>query len=141
MKLAHEPGPPSLGRELEFLRVLWQLDHALQCAALAEAEAASDELVAAALLHDVGHLPELDRNDGAVGDLTIDRGHEATGRRYPATAFPPAGGAPGMLAAAPGGMPQGVPGAQLSMAPIPPRPGPPPVPGTQNPLAQPLEQY
>ena len=66
-----------------------QLDHALQCAALAEAEGASDELVAAALLHDIGHLLELDRNDGAVGDLTVDRGHEATGSRYLATVFPP----------------------------------------------------
>ena len=33
-----------------------QLEHALQSAALAEAEGADDELVTAALLHDVGHL-------------------------------------------------------------------------------------
>ena len=33
-----------------------QLDHALQCAALAENEGAAPELVAAALLHDIGHL-------------------------------------------------------------------------------------
>lgn len=33
-----------------------QLEHALQCAALAEAEGADDELVTAALLHDLGHL-------------------------------------------------------------------------------------
>jgi phosphonate degradation associated HDIG domain protein len=33
-----------------------QLQHALQSAALAEAEAADDELVTAALLHDLGHL-------------------------------------------------------------------------------------
>jgi phosphonate degradation associated HDIG domain protein len=33
-----------------------QLAHALQCAALAEAEGASDKLVTAALLHDLGHL-------------------------------------------------------------------------------------
>ena len=33
-----------------------QLEHALQCAALAEAEGAHDELVTAALLHDLGHL-------------------------------------------------------------------------------------
>lgn len=31
-------------------------DHCLQCAALARAEGASDSLVAAALLHDIGHL-------------------------------------------------------------------------------------
>ena len=33
-----------------------QLEHALQCAALAEGEGADDELVTAALLHDLGHL-------------------------------------------------------------------------------------
>lgn len=33
-----------------------QLEHALQSAALAEAEGADDELVTAALLHDIGHL-------------------------------------------------------------------------------------
>lgn len=33
-----------------------QLEHALQCAALAEADGADDALVTAALLHDLGHL-------------------------------------------------------------------------------------
>ncbi|HVE05693.1 MAG TPA: HD domain-containing protein [Paraburkholderia sp.] len=33
-----------------------QRDHALQCGALAEREEASDELVVAAFLHDIGHL-------------------------------------------------------------------------------------
>jgi phosphonate degradation associated HDIG domain protein len=33
-----------------------QLEHALQSAALGEAEGADDELVTAALLHDIGHL-------------------------------------------------------------------------------------
>ncbi|NCV26045.1 MAG: phosphohydrolase, partial [Betaproteobacteria bacterium] len=33
-----------------------QLEHALQCASLAEAEGASDALVTAAWLHDLGHL-------------------------------------------------------------------------------------
>src|SRR5690349_1544512 len=33
-----------------------QLEHALQAAALAEREGADDELVTAALLHDLGHL-------------------------------------------------------------------------------------
>jgi phosphonate degradation associated HDIG domain protein len=33
-----------------------QLEHALQCALLAEAAGADDELVTAALLHDLGHL-------------------------------------------------------------------------------------
>ena len=34
-----------------------QLEHGLQAAFLAEEEGASDELVVASLLHDVGHLP------------------------------------------------------------------------------------
>ena len=33
-----------------------QLEHALQCAALARRERADDEVVMAALLHDIGHL-------------------------------------------------------------------------------------
>ncbi|HEY1996873.1 phosphonate degradation HD-domain oxygenase [Paraburkholderia sp.] len=36
-----------------------QLEHALQSAALAESDGASDELVAAAFLHDLGHLLNL----------------------------------------------------------------------------------
>lgn len=58
-----------------------QRDHALQCAALAERAGSDDALVAAALLHDVGHLLTADQrgDDGAVsGDLH----HEAIGARY-----------------------------------------------------------
>lgn len=48
-----------------------QLQHALQSAALAEAEGADDELVTAALLHDIGHLlPE----QAALGDTPTLRG-------------------------------------------------------------------
>lgn len=39
-----------------------QLEHALQCATLAEADGASEPLIAASLLHDIGHL---------VGDTQI----------------------------------------------------------------------
>ena len=35
-----------------------QLAHALQCAALASRDRADDEVVVAALLHDIGHLAE-----------------------------------------------------------------------------------
>lgn len=52
-------------------------DHMLQCAALAQAQGAPEPLVAAALLHDVGHLT------GAGGEYTphdtADRRHEAAG--------------------------------------------------------------
>ena len=51
-----------------------QLEHALQCATLAEAEGASDELVAASLLHDLGHLNPVRR--GGPEDADVDDRHE-----------------------------------------------------------------
>ncbi|MGZ3399472.1 MAG: HD domain-containing protein [Caulobacteraceae bacterium] len=51
-----------------------QLEHALQCAVLAETEGAAPSLVAAALLHDVGHLYE-----NEADALEIDRRHEISG--------------------------------------------------------------
>ena len=66
-----------------------QLDHALQCASLARASGATDELVVAALLHDIGHLLELERNDGEIGDLGVDRDHESVAARALAPLFPP----------------------------------------------------
>lgn len=44
------------GGEAYFGEPVTQLEHALQTAALSEADGASDALVVAALLHDVGHL-------------------------------------------------------------------------------------
>ena len=69
---------------------LGQLDHALQCAALARSAGASDPLVAAALLHAVGPLLHL---AGATGDdaptgSDADRHHEATGSAWLAGLFP-----------------------------------------------------
>lgn len=61
---------------------LAQLDHALQTAALAAAAGAADAVVAAALLHDVGHL--LARR----GDPPAP--HEAAGPAYLAGLFPAA---------------------------------------------------
>ena len=65
-----------------------QLDHALQTAALARAEGADDALVAAALLHDVGHLLDLAQH-GRRSTSTQDLGHEGRGARYLAALFPP----------------------------------------------------
>lgn len=68
---------------------LTQLDHALQTAALARSEGADDALVAAALLHDVGHLLDLAQH-GQRSTSTADLGHEGRGARYLAALFPPA---------------------------------------------------
>ena len=68
--------------------VVTQLDHALQTAAQARAEGATDALVVAALLHDTGHLLEL--RDGGVtsGQADVDLAHEASGARWLGSLFP-----------------------------------------------------
>ena len=57
-----------------------QLQHALQCAQLAENEGASPALITAALLHDVGHLLEDDFEDAPEHDE--DRRHEEVGDAF-----------------------------------------------------------
>lgn len=44
------------GKELYGGELVTQAQHALQCAALAEAAKSSDKLITACLLHDIGHL-------------------------------------------------------------------------------------
>lgn len=68
---------------------LSQLDHALQTASLAADAGAGDPLVAAALLHDVGHLLDLADGGGHDASSGTDHAHEARGARYLATLFPP----------------------------------------------------
>jgi len=63
-----------------------QMDHAVQCAALAQQSGASDDLIVASLLHDIGHLLELESKSGNV-NIDIDDRHEATGTRYLAKSF------------------------------------------------------
>src|SRR5215469_11719441 len=55
-----------------------QLEHAVQCASLAEAEDHPPSLIVAALLHDIGHLLEEEK---AVTESVIDRRHEMVGAR------------------------------------------------------------
>lgn len=73
---------------------LSQLAHAEQTAALAAAAGASDELVAASLLHDVGHLLRLEADGGRHEPASEDLAHEAVGARYLAGLFGPAVTAP-----------------------------------------------
>ena len=62
-----------------------QLQHALQCAHLAECSGAPDPLVVAALLHDFGHLIHKLGEDAARRG--IDDRHEVLGRKYLARWF------------------------------------------------------
>lgn len=64
-----------------------QTEHALQAADLAERSGASEELVTAALLHDVGHLLHDLGEDIALQG--VDDCHESLGAEWLASAFPP----------------------------------------------------
>ena len=65
-----------------------QMAHILQCAHLARTDGASDALVAAALLHDIGQF--LDDAGNAAEKRGIDARHEVTGAAYLAPYFPKA---------------------------------------------------
>ena len=56
-----------------------QLDHALQCAALASHRGDPPELILAALLHDVGHLVELKEKVDYQESTAYDHRHDAIG--------------------------------------------------------------
>jgi len=57
-----------------------QLEHALQCAYLAEQEGASSALIIACLLHDIGHL--VDGGDAGTTRRGIDARHEERGATF-----------------------------------------------------------
>ena len=65
-----------------------QLEHALQAAFFAERDGAPSTLIAAALLHDIGHL--LHDLPADAPDQGIDDRHEALGARWLAGRFGPA---------------------------------------------------
>jgi [1-hydroxy-2-(trimethylamino)ethyl]phosphonate dioxygenase len=64
-----------------------QTEHALQAAKLAEREQAPDQLVVAALLHDLGHL--LEGQDEDLATRGVDGCHEEAGCRWLAAHFGP----------------------------------------------------
>ncbi len=68
---------------------LTQSSHAVQVAAWARSEGADDALVAAALLHDVGHLLAMEARGHGAPDEEADLRHEAVGARWLARLFPP----------------------------------------------------
>jgi predicted HD phosphohydrolase len=67
-----------------------QIEHALQCAALARDEDASDAMVVAALFHDVGHLVVGVQNGPGFAMGEVDDDHERVGARVLAPLFGPA---------------------------------------------------
>ncbi len=75
------------GKEIYAGEAITVSEHMLQTAALAQASGAPDALVAAALLHDIGHLT------GEFGSLatdeSVDRHHADAGARMLAADFPP----------------------------------------------------
>jgi phosphonate degradation associated HDIG domain protein len=69
-----------------------ETEHALQCVCLAERSGAGSELIAAALLHDVGHLLHGLAED--VAEQGLDARHEEGGAAWLARHFPTAVVAP-----------------------------------------------
>lgn len=69
------------GQDAYFGEPVTQLDHALQCAQLAEQAGADDETVVAAFLHDIGHLLPAELANGYMdGYGTVD--HEQLGADF-----------------------------------------------------------
>jgi len=76
------------GQGAYFGEAVTETEHALQCAHLAEKSAANDELIVAALLHDVGHLlHDLPEN---IAEQGRDARHEEGGADWLAVHFGPA---------------------------------------------------
>jgi phosphonate degradation associated HDIG domain protein len=76
------------GRGAYFGEAVTETEHALQCAHLAESAGAGSELIAAALLHDVGHLLHGLGED--IAEQGRDGRHEEGGAAWLARHFGPA---------------------------------------------------
>ena len=88
--LYHQRGDAMYGGE-----PVTQTEHALQTAHLAEADGSPATLIAAALLHDIGHLVhDLPEN---AADMGLDDRHEALGAQWLEAHFGPAVTEPGKL--------------------------------------------
>lgn len=83
LELLREKGGQQYGGE-----AVSQLQHALQCATLAERAGEPSAVVVACLLHDVGHL--LGAGDEGQAELGIDARHEESAARWLARRFEPA---------------------------------------------------
>lgn len=81
-KIINEFGHLTYGEDIT------QLEHVLQCGHLAREEGASDSLIAAALLHDIGQF--IDDAGNAAEKHGIDARHEISGAAFLAKVFPAA---------------------------------------------------
>jgi predicted HD phosphohydrolase len=77
----HQWGHLSLGEEVS------QLEHALQCAWFAQQDNAPRHIVAAALLHDIGHLLTYSETDAHPEDEGSNGYHEKVGAHFLAQHF------------------------------------------------------
>jgi phosphonate degradation associated HDIG domain protein len=77
----------SRGAGAYFGEVVTTLEHSLQAAHFARESKASDALVVAALLHDIGHL--IDSAPPEFADWKADARHEVSGSRWLAQRFGP----------------------------------------------------
>jgi phosphonate degradation associated HDIG domain protein len=75
------------GAALYFGEAVTVAEHSLQAAHFAQAADASDALVVAALLHDIGHL--IDSAPDDIADWKTDAQHELSGSRWLAARFGP----------------------------------------------------
>jgi len=75
------------GEDLYGDECISQLEHAKQCAMHAELNGSTPALIAAALLHDIGHL--VDKKFQMGQENEIDRYHETIGAAYLSKSFPP----------------------------------------------------
>ena len=73
------------GSDAYFGEDVSQLEHALQAALFATQEGATNALIVAALLHDVGHLVEGTPEN--IADLGVDAMHEEIGKRWLSARF------------------------------------------------------
>jgi len=73
------------GTELYLGEPVTIAEHMLQCAALAQAQGAADALIAAALLHDIGHFTAREDEGSGVADWK----HEESGAAILEGHFPP----------------------------------------------------
>lgn len=72
---------------VKYSEAISQTEHGVQCARLAQQDNSSPALVLAALLHDIGHLIDLEEHSGRE-ILDSDTVHEATGGRALSSIMP-----------------------------------------------------